>query len=300
MCKNHIFRGIEMLVVTSLLFFSCRNDSDDYKEEALHDYDVIVKSAETDYADINRVMLYVFDSGRKLTGGQETVLNQEVKLKYSTGQKFTVIAWGYTAGQTLPRVANGTSIDDVLLTLDTTVFAGQTIAISPSDLFYGQLSIDEPYMNACSEVKEYILWTKRQVASVSIVTHNLQHTLQTTDTNFSYVLSATPSSISFSDIFSGSSVGYHPPVKFDIQRDYLTAPKFYTFPTGAANPFRLDIYHGNQLLKSFFQDDNDSDFRLQEGKHHLIWIEYSGSSSPDISITLKVNNWNNKDISEEF
>lgn len=102
------------------------------------------------------------------------------------------------------------------LELDTTVFAGQTVAISPADLFYGQLSVDDPYVDACSEVREYTLLARRQVASVSIVTHNLHGTLQTADTNFSYVLSATPRSISFSNQFSGSKVGHHPVVKFDV------------------------------------------------------------------------------------
>lgn len=188
------------------------------------------------------------------------------------------------------------------LELDTTVFAGQTVAISPADLFYGQLSVDDPYVDACSEVREYTLLARRQVASVSIVTHNLHGTLQTADTNFSYVLSATPRSISFSNQFSGSKVGHHPVVKFDVQRDYLTAPDFYTFPTTASDSFRLDIYRGNQLLKSFFRDDYGADFRLQEGKRHFIWIEYSGSdsSSPDMDVTLKVNDWSDNSLSQEF
>lgn len=302
MWENHIFKGFGILTVASLLLFSCRNDDDDHKEEALHDYDFVVKPVETDYADISRVMLYVFDTGRKLAGSQETVLNQAVKLNYPPGKPFTVVAWGYTAAQNIPSVTSGMSMDDVLLTLDTTVFAGQTIALSPEDMFYGQLSVDDPYVDKCSEVREYTLWARRQVSSVSIVTHNLQGALQTADTNFSYVLGVVPRSINFSKQFSGSKAVHHPAVKFDTQKDHLTAPDFYTFPTATSDPFRLDIYRGNQLLKSFFKDDYGTDFKLQEGKRHLIWIEYSGSgsSSPDMSVTLKVNNWDGKNITEEF
>lgn len=302
MWKNHIFRGFGISVIASLILFSCRNDSDDYKQEALHNYDFIVKSAETDYTNIYRVMLYVFDARRKLTGSQETKFNQPIKLGYPTGQSFTVVAWGYTAKQELPKVTNEMDIDDVLLTLDTTTFAGQTIAYSPEDLFYGQLSVDDPYVDACSKEREYTLWARRQVASVSVITHNLQNTLYTTDTNFSYVLSAIPHTTSFSNQLIGNRVSLHPAVKFDVQRDHLTALDFYTFPTTPSDPFRLDIYRGDQLLKSFFKDDYGTDFKLQGGKHHLIWIEYSDndSSSPDMNVTLKVNDWKDEGISEEF
>lgn len=302
MWKSHIFRGFGIFFIASLLLSSCRNDSDDNKRESLHDYDFIVKPVESDYADISRVMLYVFDTGRKLTGSQQTAFNQAVKLNYPPGQKFTVVAWGYTDAQRLPSTTPGMSMDDVLLTLDTTVFIGQTVGHSPEDLFYGQLSVDDPYVNACSEDREYTLWIKRKVASVAIITHNLQGTLQTADTNFSYVLGEVPRSISFSSQLGSDRVVHHPTVKFNVQRDYLTAPDFYTFPTATADSFRLDIYRGNRLLKSFFKDDYGTDFKLQEGKRHLIWIEYNGnnSSSSDMSVTIKVNDWNGNNISEEF
>lgn len=301
MWNNYIFKVVGILIAFSLLFFSCRNDSDDKNEEVWHDYDFIIKPVETDYLNINRVMLYVFDSDKKLADSQEAQLDQGLKLSYPAGLKFTVVAWGYTAGQKLPGVINGMEMDDILLTLDTTVFAGQTIAYSPEDLFYGVLNIDNPYVDLCSEVREYTLWIRRKVASVSIIAHNLQGALQTADTNFSYVLGEIPRYISFSNLFGGDKVGHHPPVKFDVERDYLTASDFYTFPMRASDRFRLDIYRGDQLLKSFLEDNYGTDFRLQEGRRHLIWIEYSNdSSSPDINVTLKVNDWNDRDMSEEF
>lgn len=281
-----------LLLCSAALLCSC--DGDDDQDGSRH-YRLTVKSIDPDFENIKEhVALYFFDENRKLDKIVPCELDKESDIKGAYNKKYTVIAFGYSSD--MPVIPLGTQIEQARITLSESSFADNIVADSPGDIFYGRVDLK----GGCSNVKD-IIWIRRKVAALTIITRNLQSQLNTTDVDFSYIVRQTYGTFDFEGKFNGNKVAYHPESYINSFDHDLVAPKFYTYPSYESGGFSIDIYKGTSLIATYSADSDERQMLLKEGKHTVVFIDFNNLGNDGfLDITCTQKDWVDDNINEGF
>lgn len=276
---------------------SCVNDDND---DCPKKSDILtVKAIDSDSENVkDNVGVYLFDENLKLEKVINSKLETDIEIERAPTKKYTVVGFAHTADSPLPTIPLGTPIDQAQLVLQQASFASIPVATSPTDLFHGTLELSG---TPTSDKK--VVWVKRKVAALTIITRNLQAALQTTDTDFSYVVTETYNALDFTGTLKGDKVSYHPASHFSTTNKDFIAPMFYTYASDAPDGFCINIYKGTTLLRTYCADAEEAPLLLQEGKHTVAWINYaadSGNNDGVFAVTLNVLDWGDANIDEGF
>lgn len=287
-----------LLLGGATLLASCDRDDEHDRDMAKH-YIVTVKAVESDFVAVkDNVSLYVFDDASKFTKLAQTTLDKATDLALEHSKSYTVVAVAHSADMPLPTFAQGTLLQDAQIVLATSVFAdNNNVATSPGDLFHGTISLVDN--DLCSNVDNITLWTRRKVAAMTIITRNIQTILNTTDTDFSYVVRQTSGTIDLSGALKGAKVVYHPTSYFSTTNKDLIAPMFYTYASQAEDGFTIDIYRGNTLVQSYTTDANENSDLLKEGKYTVVLIDFTATGA-QMNVSLSVQDWSDGSVEESF
>lgn len=291
--KMSYHKAIAIFLSLSVFMLSSCIKSDECEE--CNNILITTQSIDSDSDNIkNNIRLYFFTQDKKLEKIVSTTLNAEIKQERD--KEYTIIAVGYSQNARQPDIKIGTSITDADITLSTTAFANIQVSESSEDIFYGRLTITKD----CESEKE-IIWLKRKVAALTIITQNLQTGLHTTDTDFNYIVRETYGTMDFAGNFTGAKIAYKPDVYFNPTKKFI-APMFYTFPLTQADQLYIDIYKGTTLVKTYTIDKKDEPNLLQSDKHTIVIISFSdgegGGSAMDVTCTVK--DWLGADLDETF
>lgn len=281
-------------VLSTFLLSSCTGEDAECKNtKLLH---LTTRSVDSDPDDIkNDVKLYFFNSDHKLEKIVKTTLNAETE---NDGAKdYTIIAMGYSSDVEQPNIALGTPIDEAEIILSTTSFDDVNVSVTSGDIFYGRLEVKKEDRN----VKE-IIWLRRKVAALTLITKNLKSELSTTDEDFSYVVRETYNTLDFEGTFKGEKISYKPNTYFSPGKENFIAPMFYTYASSPEDQtIYIDIYKGNVLIKTYSVDKEDEPKILSEGKHTIVIIDFTNNGNDgSMNITCTVNDWLDGDITEGF
>lgn len=297
MKKSHLGMVSWILVSSFAWLSSCVDeDNDDCAKKS----DVLtVKAIDSDSEKVkDNVGIYLFDENLKLEKIIQSKLNVDVEIERAPTKKYTVVSFAHTADSPLPVINLGTPINQAQIALQKGSFAGITTATSPADLFHGTLELA-----GTPTPEKKVVWARRKVAALTIITRNLQSALHTTDTDFSYVVTETYHALDFTGTLKGDKVSYHPDAHFSATNKDFIAPMFYTYASTAPGGFCISIYKGTTLLRTYCTDKEETPLLLQEGKHTVVWIDHadnSGNNDGAFDVTLKVMNWGDTNIDEGF
>lgn len=286
--------GWLILLCSTTLFSSCKIDDD---RKVSMQYLLTVKAIDPDTEQVqDNIFLYVFDQDQKLSQIIKCKPDKEFTLETPIKKDYTFIAIGYSVDMAIPSVALGTSLDDALITLPTTTFAEINVTPSSGDLFYGRLDVT----GDCRNTKD-IIWIRRKVAALTIITSNLQSGLNTTDEDFNYIAGKTYGTLGFDGVYEGAKIAYHPLSHFSATTKDFIASRFYTYPTQPNEGFCIAIYKGTTLLKTYCTDSDDESLLLKEGKHTVVWIDFDNFGNAGyMDITCQIKDWDDDDINEGF
>lgn len=293
--KISYYRTIAVsFILSTFLLSACTDDDAECKDtKLLH---LTTRSVDSDPDDIkNDVKLYFFNSDHKLEKIVKTTLNAETE---NDGAKdYTIIAMGYSSDVQQPNIPLGTPIDEAEIILSTTSFDDINVSISSGDIFYGRLEVKKEDRN----VKE-IIWLRRKVAALTLITKNLKSELNTTDEDFSYVVRETYNTLDFEGTFKGEKISYKPNTYFSSGKENFIAPMFYTYASSPEDlTIYIDIYKANVLIKTYSVDKEDEPKILSEGKHTIVIIDFTNNGNDgSMNITCTVNDWLDGDIAEGF
>lgn len=280
-----------LFLCSAALLCSC--DMNDDHSESRH-YQLTVKAIDPDYEGIaNNVALYFFNGNRQLEKIVPCALDKESDI-IGDFKEYTVIGLG--SSMQLPTIALGTTIDQAQIVLSETPLTNNIAADSLGDIFHGRIDLKAD----CSDVNE-IVWIRRKVAALTIITRNIQSELNTTDEDFSYAVKHTSGTLDFEGKLKGDKVSYHPKSNINPINKNLVAPMFYTFPLQDEDEFSIDIYKGKNLINTYSTDKDEKQMLLKEGKHTVVLIDFKGTTGDgflDVTCTLK--DWKDDNISEGF
>lgn len=302
-----------LLLCSASVLFSCRDCDDDHSSESTKSYLLTVKAIDSDYQNIqDNVSLYVFDKAYKLKKVVKCNLDTESNIDVPLNEQYTIVALGHSVDMADPAIPMETLIEDAQIVLSTDVFADKVVATSPGDIFHGTIEIKNEGTE-CGEVtrskattsedNKGVVWIKRKVAALTIITRNIQSELNTTDEDFSYVVRQTSGTLDFKGNLKGDKVNYHPASHFTTTNRDLVAPLFYTYASDNDDGFCVDIYKGTTLLQSYCTDSDENPMLLKEGKHTVVLIDYRDNSNGGegfLNVTCKVQDWHDDNIGEEF
>lgn len=292
MKKSHIGIMGLVLICCSLSLFSCVNEED---ENCTKRY-IVAKTADSNSDTIKgQVVFYVFDENNLFIKPINAELDKEVVFDQPAANKYTIVCFGYAPETEKPVLETGTNLKDVHLALNATVVNADTIATSPYDLFHGTLSIHEESknLNTC--------WIKRKVAALTIITHHLQSSLNTNDTDFDYVVRRTHKLLNFSGTYEGDKVVYKPDTYFNADNKDFIASTFYTYPSNKGEGLSIDIYKADKRIATYNPTLDNIPITLEEGKHTTVWIDFNNEGN-DAAMTVicKIEDWNKQYINGGF
>lgn len=160
--------------------------------------------------------------------------------------------------------------------------AEQSIFTSPSDLFHGEIKIENN--TTSSHVEERIMGVSRMTASMNITLRGLQKLTGTEDGNYSLVIHETNSRMDFSGNHGGSPASYSPAMTLATKKDFEVS-MFRHFPTTNGSGITIDIYHNRSLLKSITTDGSGNPIVPIVGKTTNLLLNFEGSVGVEIEIT---------------
>lgn len=303
---------LALLLVSAVLTGCIKEKGSDYCPTAAH-Y-LIVRSFDADNKEITgtgavrEVVLYVFDNNGAYTGKIIGAENAHIPLDYPEGSQLTLVGWANSQNgkQIMPQLAQGTPIDQALVTL--TENSSQPAAVpagskaspqigsssaSPDDLFWGTGVVSLNSLEGQTEVG-HELNIKRKVASISVVIKGLQEWAGTSDTDFSIVINGTRKSIDFRGNKVGNPTLYlHQLLK--NENGLFVTGIFNTFPS-ADTRITIDVYKGSEKIYTVTTDGENKPFVLDEGRLLNVFIDFTRNAA----VTFTVTEWGKVDINQDF
>lgn len=294
--KTGYIKLMGCLLLCSVAMSSC-NDNDGDCNIATQ-YKLTVKAVDSDQEAIkDNVSLYVFDKDSKLTNVSKCNLDVESAIKLDPSQQYSIIAIGHSPETPMPVIPLGTTIDNMGIILSTDDFVGHKVAGSPGDIFHGRIELKGDW----DDDRGTIIWIRRKVAALTIITRNLQEEFNTTDEDFSYVVRKTYGTLGFDGNLKGDKVAYHPTSSINPTNHHLVAPMFYTYPSQSDDGFAIDIYKGTNLLNTYDTDSDEQQMLLKEGKHTVVVIDFNNVGDNGLlDITCNLKDWADDNIDEGF
>ena len=282
--KFRFIPGILYFMFTLLLLSGCiaENTDDCFKGIPLK----VNLPADIPLETIKDMTLYVFDD-KDLLLDKITVNGIEpVNLKYPGIPTLHCVALCNTQDGTMlvSPLNTGDSCSDGFISLKPSVSTKteQSIFISPTDLFYGELEVENN--TTSNHPEELIMNISRMTASMNITLRGLQRLTGTNDRDYSLVIHETSSRMDFNGKYAGPPAFYSPAMNLATNKDFEVS-MFRLFPTTNGSGLTIDIYHNGSLLKSIKADGSGNPIVPVVGKTTNLLLNFEGSVGVDIEIT---------------
>lgn len=246
---------------------------------------------------VRDVRLYIFDDKDLLLDIVPVSISQTVRLDYRGVPRLRCVAWCNTGdgGIRVSPLTVGDAFSRGTVSLEPLVATRSdgTTYVSPPDLFYGELEIENTMASGSSA--EHKITVSRMVASMNITVRGLELLAGTSAGVFSLNVQGTPDRIDFGGIYGGESASYAPAGAFDAKRDYVV-PEFRLFPASEGKGLTIGIFHDGELLRSVTAGSDGLPIAPVAGKtlHVLINLE-SG-----VDVEMVVTGWGENHIWKEY
>lgn len=235
---------------------------------------------------IKDMSLYVFDDKDLLLDILPVDNSEPVVLNYPGIPSFHCVAWCNTQDSAILvcPLKKGDSCSDGFISLKPFVptRAGKGIFASPTDLFYGELTIENN--TTSNQAEGQSMDVSRMTASMNITLRGLQKTTGTEDGEYSLVIHETHSRVDFHGHYGGELAWHSPEMNLADNKDYVVSG-FLLFPTPEGNGLTIDIYHDKSLVKSLKTDGGGNPIVPVVGKTLNLLLDFGGSANVEIEIT---------------
>ena len=293
--KFRLLPGILSFMFTLLLLSGCiaENNDDCFRGVPLKLKLPAGISSET----IKDISLYVFDDNDLLLDILPMNSSEPVALHYPGIPTLHCIAWCNTQDVTISvsPLKKGESLSDGFISLkpSASTRASQSIFTSPTDLFYGELNVDNTSTSNRIEKKE--MSVSRMVASMNITIRGLELLNQSNEGMYSIVVHETASRVDFTGRYGGDPASYAFSPRFEAGKDYIIPP-FNLFPTTAGSGISIDIYRNGSLLRSVSTDSGNQPILPVVGKTLNVLLNFR----LDVDVELALTGWGEEYIWKEY
>ncbi len=243
-------------------------------------------------ADVDEVILYVFDSDLNYLEEIETFVNQTVPVKVRANEQIHIYAWGNLSGgsETRPVFSPGDPISAGLICLIPDVRAA-SLYLSPDDLFQGNVSIAGTQRGGEVEVP-----IRRETGSMSVTVKGLKEFAGFADDDYSIVVRDTYNTYEMDATLSGGRASYRPSGFFmdsDAGTEY-GVPPFRLVPE--QNGVNIDIYHGTDLLVTVSSHNSGQPITVVKGLLTQVVIEFNVT----LNVSVELLPWGSEGGGKEF
>ena len=283
--KFRFMPGILYSMFILLLLSGCiaENNDDCFKGVPLKVKLPVGISQET----IKDMNLYVFDDKDLLLDILSISSKEPVMLNYPDIPSLHCIAWCNIQNGTMSvsPLKKGDPFSDGFISLKPSVptRAGKSTFISPADLFYGELTIENT--STSTRIEEQTLTVSRMVASMNITVRGLELLSGSNDGDYSLVVHETASRVDFEGRYGGDPASYQLSSRFEVGKDYKI-PAFSLFPTMEENKgVTIDIYHNGDLLRSLNMDSSRQPIIPVVGQTLNVLLDFKLSVSVEVELT---------------
>lgn len=246
---------------------------------------------------IKDINLYVFDDKDLLLDILAVNGSNPVMLNYPGIPSLHCVAWCNTQDGTMlvSPLSVGDSRSNGFISLKPSVptRAEQSIYTSPTDLFYGELNVDNTSTSYRIEQQE--MTVSRLVASMNITLRGLELLSGSDDGNYSIVVHETTSRIDFAGRYGGPLASYAFAAGVEAGRDFIV-PTFNLFPTIGDSGLAIDIYHNSSLLRRITVDDNNRPMIPIVGKTLNVLVNFK----LNVSVQIEITGWGEQYIWKEY
>lgn len=293
--KFRFIPGILYSMFTLLLLSGCiaENTDDCFKGIPLK----VNLPADIPQETIKDITLYVFNDKDLLLDILPVNITEPVLLKYPDIPTLHCVALYNTQDGTMlvSPLNTGDSCSDGFISLMPFIStrAEQSIFTSPTDLFYGELEIENNTTSNHSE--EQFMDISRMTASMIITLRGLQRLTGTDDRDYSLVIRETGSRMDFSGNYGGPPASYSPAMNLAANKDFEVS-MFRLFPTMNGSELTIDIYHDRSLLKSIKADGSGNPIVPVVGKTTNLLLNFEGS----VGVEIEVADWGVETVWKEY
>lgn len=293
--KFRLLPGILSFMFTLLLLSGCiaENDNDCFKGVPLKLKLPAGISSET----IKDISLYVFDDNDLLLDILPMNSSEPVALHYPGIPMLHCIAWCNTQDGTMSvsPLKKGESLSDGFISLKSTAStkASQGIFTSPTDLFYGELNVDNT--STPSHIAEKEMSIFRMVASMNITIRGLELLSQSNEGVYSIVVHETASRVDFEGRYGGEPASYALSPRFEAGKDCIVPP-FNLFPTTGGSGLAIDIYRNGSLLRSVSTDSSNQPILPVVGKTLNVLLNFR----LDVNVEVALTGWGEEYVWKEY
>lgn len=276
--------GILYFTFTLLLLSGCiaENNDDCYKGIPLE----VNLPKDVPPQTIEDMSFYVFDDKDLLLDILLVNGTEPVTLNYPDTPVLHCVAVCNTQDGTMlvNPLKKGDSCSDGFISLKPFVSSRteKSIFTSPTDLFYGELKIDNNRTSYHPE--EQYIGISRMTASMNITLRGLQKLAGTEEGDYSLVIHETTSRMDFSGNYGGVPASYSPAMSLAPNKDYEVS-MFRLFPVTQGSGLTIDIYHNNSLLKSIEADGSGNPIVPVVGKTTNLLLNFEGFADVKVEIT---------------
>ncbi|MDH6344199.1 hypothetical protein M2480_001218 [Parabacteroides sp. PFB2-12] len=280
---------------TLLAFTSCSSDSDsNYTATEVvapkqADFTVRIKAIDkagkdiTTYGEGNDVTLYIFDDNYDFIASQNiakaAVMNgQKIQIHAQNANRITVVAWAGLSNnkEEVSSLTKANILSDLRVQLKQN--NGQ-VTTPPSDLFYGQLTLDRAQTKA-DQVNTLVV--ARKVAQFTLATLNVTETYGTTG-DYYYKITSTSDAIDYNGKVTGSVVSYIVPTSVN-EMGNLTKEQISIFPSENVT---VELYRNDQMILSSKNFQKTENIAVNEGEQAVVYFNAANSNK----ITYQVANF---------
>lgn len=282
--KFRPLQGIAYFMFTLLLLSGCiaENTDDCFKGVPLQ----VKLPAGISPEIIKDMSIYVFDDDDLLVDIVPANGSVPVILNYPGIPSLHCIAWCNTQDGTVSvnPLKKGDSCSEGFISLKSSgpTRAAQSIFTSPSDLFYGELNVDNTSTSNHIEEKEIPVF--RMVASMNITIRGLELLSQGNEGDYSIVVHETASRVDFEGRYGGEPASYAFSPRFEAGQDYIV-PSFNLFPATGGGGIAIDIYRNGSLLRSVSTDSGNQPLIPVVGKTLNVLLNFRLNADVEVAFT---------------
>lgn len=293
--KFRLLPEIAYFMFTLLLLSGCiaENNDDCFKGVPLQVKLPVGISPET----MKDMSIYVFDDNDLLLDIVPVNSSTPIILNYPGIPSLHCIAWGNTQDGTVlvSPLKKGDSCSEGFISLKPTApaRAAQSIFTSPTDLFYGEIKLDNT--STPGHINEVEIPISRLVASMNITIRGLELLSQSNDGDYSVVVHETASRVDFEGHYGGDPASHAFSPRFEAGKDY-TIPPFNLLPTLSGEGLTIDIYRNGSLLRSVSTDSENHPLIPVVGKTLNVLLNFR----LDVSVQVELTGWGVAYIWKEY
>lgn len=289
--KGRVFFG-SLLLIFAFLEASCtKEDTTDCDYTFLLDVRAYASVGGADAsADVEDVVLYVFDRDQLFVEQIETTVGSTVEIKTPKSGSVTVIAWGnLSGGREISSTLNASDpLDLGEVNLITTRAA--RFCLSPDDLFYGSLTLTESSANA-KDAKELSLY--RRTGSMSITVKGWESYFpNAAPEDISIVVGETYSSLSFLGETKSDKIDYAPAGAPNASNDYYVSP-FNMIPDES---LVIIISVSGYPPVTVTQDSSGKTLSVEAGETTHVLLDFSTS----LEVIINITEWGKEIVWKDF